>query len=331
MAISQSDVKYYMPQTINKTSTNGGKRSYTQVNWSSVAGLVPAISVAEATAGGTFYTKYFIKLENSDDAPLYLAQIAMVNAPTGDDQYSICLGTSSDTQSSASGYAAANWACGGALSGLVNAGEKSFSVICELTSYGIQTSRNYMLTDGTHTEVFPIQGVSWVGTTATITIDPSYNSDSGLHHTYSSTNTYCGSLLNVGTVTTSWTEVANPNSVTITGNITTYNAGTIADEYIVTFESATTYKVAKTSAPSTYLVEGASISSNTSIQNPDETTGHYLFTIPSGFFGGTIVTGYTYTFSTAAAEIPVWIKRVVPTSSTSGTMNMQIRLIGESV
>ena len=330
MSITSSDITYYHPVSVSRLSTNGGVRSYNIVNFSKLGDLVPPASMADAASGVTLYTKCFAKLTNTSDEALYSSYVGFFGLDSQDDSYYMALGTSESTQSDAVGYSASDWAVGGLLKIDVSAGAVSIDITTE-DGAGIDSSNMCYLDDGVNAEIFPVSNVSFVGSTATLTVDSSYNGGSGLMHSYTAASTSFSSLLNVGTVTTSWTEDANTNGLTITGDVETYNAGTITESYRVIFSGSTTYDIYKTSDLVTPILTGGSISADVSVQNTDEATGHYLFTIPSGFFSGANASD-VYDFSTSAAEIPIWIKRVVPAGANSGVVSgLSIQIVGEAV
>lgn len=341
MALTSSDLKWYHPETVNTTSTNGGKRSDTEAILSESGNAISPATVAELTAGATKYHKLFLKLNNTTNEALYTTVLGLNGIDTGDDSYYVALGTGSDIQSAAEAFLSSSWACGCVLYSDATAGALTFSVNTEAGT-GIETSRLFLLTDGVNTEIIPISNVSWATNVATLTIDSSYNSNNGLVNSYLASNTTGASLLDLGTITTSYVEDANPNGLTITGSITTGNYGTKTETYLVDFTSATQFRVALSSAPTLFFDSATGgtdavtyttfdISSQCQIVNSALGAGNYLFTIPAGYFGGTIVTSNTYTFSTTAAEKAIWVKRVVPAGSNGSLVSLPIKVRGEGV
>jgi len=341
MAITSSDVKYYHPETVNTSDTNGGKRSETEVVFSEAGNAIAPVTLAEATTGVTKYHKLFVKLNNVDNEALYYSKFCLKGTDPADDSYLITLGSSTDTQADISSLTDDNWLGGCVLNTDVLAGSTTLLMDFEVDGVGINSDNELLITDGVNSEIFTVSAVSWSGKTATITIDSAYNSGNGLVNAYVAGTAIGGGLLDLGTITTSWTEISNPNSLTITGDITTYNYGTLTEDYLVDFLSSTTYRVAKKSAPTLFFDSTTGNTDATSYTTFDITADAYvansndntskLFTIPADFFGGTIDTGYIYEFSTQAAEKGIWFKRIVPALANGAIISLNISLRGEGV
>ena len=334
MAIQNSEIKVYKAITNNETSANGGRRSNNLITSNVRNNLFPNVSQTERTDGTTKRRKIFYRVENDDDLTLYNAKYYFKNTSGADDYFVFYVGTNVDTQADLGSPRIYGT---GILESNITAGDTTLTVELEVSSvadianlaiFNTAISDNKIfISDGTHTEYFSAVTASKADNIYTLTL----NAGDTIAYNYSTSDTYIGSYVDLGDITTSYTTPV-VTSTSGTFDDTTYpilldNIGTIYDTWTLTFTNATTYTIAGTNTG--LLSSGGNISSNASPIN--SIFNKKYFTIQSSAFDETFTTGDTIIFTTYPAEFSIWIREIVPANSSSYSNNTLIdALIGES-
>jgi hypothetical protein len=328
MAIEAADLKLYKSVTVGDGLSNGGRQSYNEVISNQATNLFPNVTQAERTAGITRYRKTFSKVHDDGNETLYNHKLWIkVQTPAGD-LIQVKAGTNTDTQAEADDYT--GWLGCGRLNQAVSADSTEIEVLFEDAS-GIQTSDVGWLSDGTNEEFVSVTGVSWVVNTATITLS------AGLTYGYSAYTAedpvYFAGYIDLSDTTSSVDSivVTSASGTFTNANLTTFNQGTIEDDWQIEMENATpTYKC--TGTFSGEIATGQALNSEFKPSNPNVAGSQgYYFQIAASSFGGTWTTGETLDFSTHHASKAVWVKEVVPASTASySNNNPELRVSGES-
>jgi len=328
MAIESTDLVLYKSVTVNDTVSNGGRQSYTAVVSNVAVNLFPIVTQAQRTAGITRYRKVFSKLDDDGNEVLYNHKIFVKKQTPADDYIQIKVGTNIDTQAEADDYT--GWLGCGRLNTLVSADATSIEVLFEGES-GISTGDTGWLSDSTNEEFVTVTNVSWVASTATITLS------AGLTYGYAAYSAldpvYFAGYIDLSDTTSSPdTFVVAVGSGTFDDSkINTYNQGTIEDDWTIEIESGdSTYKC--TGTFSGEIATGQAKASEFKPSNPNVSGAQgYYFRIQAGAFGGTWAEGNQLTFSTHHASKGVWIKEIVPALTASySNNNPELRISGES-
>lgn len=349
MSILQSDIKFYEPAVKGFASTAGGAMSINLLNPSQTGAVIPPLTVAQTQSGGEFYTKFFVSLENSDNTPLYETYVIFTGFDPNLDSYLYILGTETDVQNDASAYT--KWKCGGKLSAAANSGGTTISVEFETTDVYLEDVEYLWITDGVNAELVTLDNSSNSSITnnhpdsasITLTIDASYNNGNGLVNSYA-VDTPCGLAISVGTLQATLTDltISSGATVTMNGDISVYNNGTVNESYVLEFTGAQTFKIRDgvdatkyydqngnfTDSANAYIFDVSS-SAYVYLPNPNRAGANKLGFAQDLFTGATA--GDTISFTTHAAAIPVWVKRVVPAGMPSAVETITFELIGQGL
>jgi len=158
---------------------------------------------------------------------------------------------------------------------------------------------------------------SYTGNTVTVALDEQIAND------YSVGNTYAGGCISGGDVipsSSNWTETSGSGDY----DETTYpllldNEGTIEDSFTFTVGASDVFTVSGVRAGS--LADGT-VGTTYSPINPD--TGTEYFTLTGAGWGASWVNGDTIEFDTHPAQVPLWIKEVVPAGTPAESYNLFI-------
>lgn len=138
---------------------------------------------------------------------------------------------------------------------------------------------------------------------------------------YGTTNSYGAGCIDAGDVEPSsedWAETTTSGTYDeTTYPLILFNDGTDEDSWTITFTSATAFTCSGANAGS---VGTGGITADFSPTNPD--TGQPYFTLDKDGWGGTWANGETVTFKTHPAAVPIWMKEVVPASTTQEPYNL---------
>lgn len=336
MAIQTSELKFYRSQTVNDTTTNGGRMSATEIVDNVKNNLWPDVPQAERVAGSTKYRKCFIKVANDDDLGLISPRVFVESFTPGDDRILIFAGTQTNTQNDLTGSERL-YGCG-SLNANISAGAATCTVLCENAGDAIfqngdliRISDKSSVNDNSGNEEYlalaASGAVSWSGNVATLTFAAG-NLPANAYTTASGTRV--ASVIQPATIVgafDSWAETSSAG----TYNEGTYpplldSIGSVEQTWTITFTSATAFNCVGDTLGS---VTGGTKGSDYAPTNSDFSKP--FFTLRSTGWGGTWATGDTVVFRTHPAATPVWEKRIVPAGANSISGNKAIVAIsGES-
>ena len=304
--------------TISDAEANGGRQSYTQVSSNVLNNMFSNVSQADRTAGVTKYRKFFFRNKNASNETAANSRLWISSKSTGGDYFRLKAGTDIDTQAEADDYT--EWMGTGYLDGAVSTDATTFDAIFDINN-GIYNGSMIRITDNSGGEEFLTiagsGGVTWLGNTATIVTTSSVRS------TYpSGQNSLVSGVIDLGSLITStsdWAETtASGTYDEVTYPVAMNNIGTVSDDWTITFTAATTFIV---SGANTGSVGTGSTASNFSPVNASAGGGAYYFVLSSAGWGGTWQTGETVTFTTVHSSAGIWIKEIVPASTSAKTSN----------
>lgn len=157
--------------------------------------------------------------------------------------------------------------------------------------------------------------VSYSGNVATVELSDQVAS------AYTTTTTFCSGCIYEDEVQCSYDSFSvNSSGGTYddtTNPITLYNDGTVEENWILTFSSASNFSVSGAYYGS---IGTGSVGSDFSPTNPD--TGQPYMTIASAGWGGSFVEEDTVTFTTSPSAVPVLIEEEVPAGTTQEPNNL---------
>jgi hypothetical protein len=180
-------------------------------------------------------------------------------------------------------------------------------------------------------EFLTIDTISWAGTVATIGTTTQLQYSYATSHLDGGGETVYTRVCGVLELDDLEGTVSNVVQSGLTGSIddsqiVAHAFGAEDDSVTLTFTSSTAFSVTGTSVPS---YGTGSISGDFAPTNPD--TASPYFTIPSSAWSGPFNIGDVLTFDVESAGKGIWIKEVVPASTTSYSNNTHVfGLIGES-
>jgi hypothetical protein len=324
MPVIGTELKMYKSATVSDTTANGGRMGTTLVSSGVKNNIFPDVPESERTAGSTKYRKVFLKVEDSENLALQNPQIFMSQFTAATDRVIFFAGTQTNTQNEITGSERKYGA--GQLAADRSSGQTSLTVNVEDAADAIFQNGDFIwISNGTIEQKLEVQTVSWNSNQATLTLA----SGNTLGGTYLATNTYVASMYQPSDVQTSfdtWGEVG-----TGTYDETTYppvlsNVGTVEDTWTLTFTSATNFSV---SGANSGLVGTGTVSSSFAPNNPSMSAPY--FTLNTLGWGGTWTSGNTVSFKTHPAAVPIWLRRTVPASAASLSLNtFKIRFDGAS-
>lgn len=314
MAIVGTELNYYRSKTVNDTSSNGGRISTTEELSGLSNSLWPNYTEAQLAAGGTWWRKGFLRIDNASNEIAYNVRIGMFRPMTEDDSIYIAEGTQTDTQGTVGSPDL--YGCG-ALTTSVLADETEIEVTVEdgtVINFRdgdlIRISDQSTLGGSGNAEFHLIEGTPTVDAdVVTITLA------TPLANNYSNTDTYVASIIDAGTVTGTTTgKVVTSVSGTFDANeMTVGNLGSIYQVVTFTFSSATAFTV--TSDEVTFSPNTGSI--NATYAPTNVPVGASYFSVPASAWGGTWANGNTLVITTVPPCVPIWEKRILPASTAS--------------
>jgi hypothetical protein len=330
--VSRTDLVLYKALVESDASTNGGRKSYTEVVDAVLENLFPGVSHADRVAGITRYRKAFVANENTSEDALYESLFGLDYDSTAGDFIRIATGSDTDTQAD---VGSKTWYGTGNLNANVSSGASSITVefgrstdlmSSLLAGVKILITNKTDVTDSevTRTQEFhEVDTISWAGTVATIglvgTLANAYNTSYLVEG--ETVYTRIAVCLDLGTVQAS---VASYLATTTSGVLNDAtnpvqpdNVGSISDDITLTFTSATAYSISGSYLGS--LGTGV-ISSSKTVTNPNTSTPYFV--IPSGLFGGTWAAGETVEFTVTQSAKAIWFKQVVPAGISSDRNNL---------
>jgi hypothetical protein len=326
MPIIQSELKLYKSATVSDSATNGGRMSANEITSGAAKNVFPVVGEAERTAGSLKYRKVYPKVTDSGDIELAAPKVYLDQYTAGDDIVMFFVGTQTDIQDDITGSEKQYGA--GKLDANASATDTEIDVLVEDGGdHPFEDGDLIRITDKTDIddvggaeEYITIVGTpSVLGDVVTITFTPAL------------ANAYSASAARVMNVYEPASDVvATADGLTVTSaagtfeaaNLLAHNIGSVEQDWIATFASATTFGIVGDTLGS---VGSGSIGAGAAPNNPD--FGAPYFTLQAAGFGGTFLAGDTIEFSTHPAAVPVWMKRLVPAGAAALTVNNAVLVL----
>lgn len=333
MSIVAAELVWRKATVNDDTGSNGGRMTHV-VSTSGVKNNIwPDVPQAERTAGSTKFRKVFVHVANDSDLTLVAPRVFLEQQTPGDDRVIFFSGTQTDTQSGISS-AAPKYGCG-----LLNSGYTAGGLTLDVLVEDWSVVDDRIFADGRKIRVSDKANINASGNEewATISGSPSASGNvitltlaAGLANNYSATVTKVSTVYEPGDVAcavSNWVETGSGTYNESAYPLLMDNIGTIYQEWIITFTSATTFTLSGDGLGAG--VATGNVSTDFSPSNPNFSKPY--FTLRAAGFGGTWTTGNTIAFHTAPASIPLWYKRIVPAGASSLSGNSAIVAVdGES-
>lgn len=318
MGIISNELKLYASQTVNNTTTNGGRLSANQLTSNTNNNIFPELSSVELAAGLTRYRKVHFKIADSENTiassvKLFLSTITS----SAFSRLTFWNGTQRDTQADITGSERKYGV--GTLNADVTTSDNTIVVDFETGSAAdtvVQSADTILISDGVNSGYYTVAtgGVTWAGEQATIVLTTT------LANNFDATTpqTTVASVLtktDVKTTQSNWVETSTSG---------TYNDGTypLELENLSTIEQTWTLIFTSSSAFGVVGDTVGSVSTGTTAGDFAPTNSDFslpYFTLLSAGFGGTWASGDTIVFQTHPASVPIWLKYVVSAGASATT------------
>lgn len=298
---------------------NGGRMAFSQLVSGVKNNLFPDVSQSERLAGAVKWRKAFIHLNSAQETALLNVRLFLDSLTPAGDFVVFQLGTQTDTEDQIAGRPYGI----GTLYAPIVGGSVQIQVACEhnaeyATLQPLRVGDVVRVSDRPSTggagneEWVTVSGVSYGTDFATVDVSPA------LVNSYATLNTLVSSVLERPSAVAGVTGVSlisgggSFDSATA-GNLVAHNKGAVAENWTLTFTSATTFTVSGNTVGT--LSSPGSVSADYAPLNP--ATGTPYFTIKAIAWAGTFQTNDTVTFATQPAAIPIWYRRQVPAGTFS--------------
>lgn len=332
-----SELQTFLSQTVDDTTSNGGRMSADQVISGVVQNVWPHVPKAERTAGSRKYRKIFDKVSNDDDEALINPAYYLDGDSLGEDWFffypvtqravqSDWVTTSPPSRKYVAGY----------LKTTVAAIDTSLTIVftdAEQASH-VLDGDNIRVSDKTDPDqvtgdeaLLTITGTPSVSSnevTITVTAAIGYAFTAG---TGTKISILYEPTSDIECSTESWTVTTAGDGDADETDIVLDNIGTIEQDWTITFNSATGFTV---SGDTVGALATGTTASLYAPSNPDWTKPY--FQLPTALWSGTWASGDTLTFTTHPAAVALVQERRVPAGCAS-LANNRIRKVttGESV
>ena len=325
MPLLSTDIKVYKSENPSTDlSTGGGKINTTMELVDVVGALFANVDDAERLAGSTKWRKMFFKLCNNGVLPLVGARVFEDKDTDGIDTILFGLGTEEDTKGSGSPISTLYGSV--ALATTVSSGDTSIQVHLPKDVDGIANVANFFrindtlritnkaTVSSTGNEEFPIiTNVVVAGSLVTLTVSPPLVSG------YSSSNTRVMNVLVIGDLVAHADAVSNDSTdgTFDISKVTCNNLSSVYADWTITFTSSSAFSLTSSIAGFSATVgnvTGTLAPSNAAYSLP-------YFSITSDAFGGVFVTGDVIAFQTTPANVPIWLKRIIPAGADPVAIN----------
>lgn len=327
MSIGGADLKWFKSKVISDVANNGGGMSAVEVISGVKNNLFPNVTHLHRVSGITRYRKAFMHNQNSEELTLESSLCWVGRMTPAGDYIRIKAGTNIDIQSDATDYT--NWKGAGTLNTNITGGVTTQCDVVFDTADGVYDGNTVHISDGINEEFFTIDsssGVSWAGSTATLILA------GGATFTYSYSSgpstivAACESLGDIVASSSDWQETNIHGGSYDEGTypLVVYNAGTVEDEWTLTFTGSGAFGVSGT-------ITGSVGSGTTSADFKPANGSSYYFMVDKDGWSGSWDVGDSITFDTHHAAKAVWVKEVVPAGAASySNNNPRLDLYGES-
>lgn len=331
MPILDSEIKTYRSMVVNDTTANGGAISLVQESTGLSASLWPNVSKSQRTSGITQYRKLFWKIEDSENLEATGVTLGLWQPTTSADRMYLFEGTKDDTQAD---IGTPDLFGAGILYATASAGATSIQVtVDDINTTVFRDTMLIRISDKTvingawsvtgNEEFVRVSGTPSVsGSVLTIPID------TALENSYGTSNTYVTGLIEVSSIKASvGNSVVTSTAGTFNKNLVVpQNVGGMTHTLTFTFTSPTAFTCTSD------LHGTLSAGTRSSVYAPtNNTLGSAHVSIPSTCWGGTFIAGDTVTLELVAAAYGLWMKRVIPSGTSSiGPVTRTIMFFGES-
>jgi len=320
MAITDADLQFFYPATINDTSANGGRISHLPITTNVVQNVWPNVPKAERDAGSTKYRKVFAKLNANNSDILYFPGIFLEAVTPAADRQHFVVGTQRNTQGDLAG-SEDKFGAGVLVS------QSGTTLVVDVETAALATIFRDALTIRVSDKATP-SSVTGNEETRVISGTPSVvdnrvtiTMDSALSNVYAAgskvASIYKPSSEDLKCVVDNWVETSAAGTFDEGGfPLIMNNKSTIEQTWTLTMLNATTFSVVGDTVGS---VGSGDITTDFAPNNPNFSLPY--FTLEFDGFGGTWATGNTIVFQTHPAAIPIFEVRTVPAGATSYSGN----------
>ena len=324
----------WRPAALNSVAVpaqNGGRMAFSALTSGVKNNLFPDVSQSERDAGLLTWRKAFVHVASQADTALLNLRLFLDALTPGGDFVLFQPGTQTDTQDQIAGrpYGV------GALYAPLTAGAVQLRIAGE-DNANYATLQPFRLGDLLRVSDRPSTGGAgneeWVTVTG-ILYGPDYATvdfTPALVNGYATANTLVASVHappDLVAACSGMVVTSTGGSFTPAGNLIAHNKGAVADDWTLTFTSASQYTAAGTVSGA--LAALGSVAADYAPLNP--ATGTPFFTVKASAWGGAFAANDAVRFSTAPAAIPLWYRRQVPPGTASLANDFcSLAIIGES-
>lgn len=318
MPIALAELKLFKAEQISDTaSANGGRASYIEAVSAVNNNIWPDVTQAQRLAGITQFRKAFFKNTNTGNLTLSNGRVFVENFTPGDDAVYFHVADMTNLESALTGSEELHGS--GQLDANVSATDTTCDILIEddavqfFSDTDVVRISDRATVDGAGNEEFVTINAtpSLLGSVVTIVFTPA------LLNAYVGANTRVSKVYEYGDVVGVQSLVVDTSAGTGDYDdsgfpILVPNQGGVYDDWTLTFTSATAYDAVG-------AIEGAVGSGSTlsdfSPNNANTSTPY--FTIDANGWTGTWASSDTLTFRTTPAQLPLWLKRVVPAAAAA--------------
>lgn len=322
MPITTQELRWYYPATVSTVaSTNGGRRSTTEIVAEQKNNLFPDVSSVDRSQGIEQFRKLFIGLRDDDNLTLIETAASIEHGTPGDSYTLVYEGTHTDVQQDLQtaitagtirpyGY--------GKLTIGANAGATSITVTAEHAAYGSMSQKPFQVGDMIRLDARTTvndSGFFEFATIASITYNGAQVSiglSGGLDYSYAA-NAAVVSVIAKGNLNTSVADV-QPTGLFydhMTYPIVVPQIGSIYQTWTLTVTNAST-KAFSISGDTLGVIAQGDMDEDCWPASP---TGGYYFKLDKDGWGTTFALNDTLVFTTIPADVPLWARRIVPAGS----------------
>lgn len=306
MPIAANHVQFFKAQINNDTPDNGGLISTEVIADGVKNNIFPDASKNERLNGSTKYRKVFLGLRNPDNTAAIDVKMFVLR-PTQAQDAVLMVETDYNNDQDRIDAGDRRWGAGKLVADAL-VGETSLTVTPEQSIYDVyQVGDTIAVT--TRNESNPTALVDYYLINAVVAdgVNKIITLNRGLDNTMPA-GAVVSSCVFSSTLTAQFYQYDTQGTFDTT-KVVLNNAGTVDEDWGIKFTSPTEFTLARDSRGETTIATG-SISADFSYINPE--TNQPYFTLPTTFFNGTYVAGNYFAFSTYAANLPIFLERIIP-------------------
>jgi hypothetical protein len=314
MPIAANNVQFFKAQVNDDTPINGGLISNTLIADGVKNNIFPDASKNERLNGSTKYRKVFLGLRNPDNTAAIDVKLFVLRPTQAQDAVVMVEATSDSTQDD---IISSNRRWGaGSLFAAASVGSTTITVTPEQAVHDVFkvgdtiaiTTRNENNASDP-IDYYTIDAISNSGSNKTITLNRTISTAIPVGAIVTS----CVYLDGLGSVVET-PQVLSGAGVYDFSKIVTNNAGSVEDDWRVVFTGTTSFDIFQGSLGYTTPVATGSISAALSPLNP--VNNQPYFRLETGVFSGGYSVGDAFSFSTTAANLPIFLERIIPAGTS---------------